>query len=812
MSQQHKDLPRITPDDQQPPLIGYITRLLNNGLDMLGGMHRLSWRHGYVQGYEAGKVATAQAPQKPSAVVVSLQITDKRDTSGRRPAMDRHIFDDAKLVISSEVKAQIRADAAARLPPERQPTQDQWKAILSPTLATCTVGIAGTGKTYVLSMRVILLHVYLGVPLEDITVLSFTKDCRSDVMALLADLFARWERPLTAEQAGELVKTPRGAVLSQARSLPDLAETVPFDALSETDTGDLEGRPFDARLTNKQVSVLADTYQRAYQADEAFAEAVRALFRSSSLLQALPVEHPTVQKRAPLAWAQEGIDRELTERVDGIWKAAGVWPLPGIRSEISPVVIRGRTFHFHGFIPELDAFVVLGYDRSEGKLATRKPGVKMELFKEVEIKRTMLQAYSPKPVIHLDSYEQAKQLSHAIEHLARKAPAFSCQLKGEPRAYPIVEAFYHAGTLMETLGLNVPAAVASMNFMADDPDAYFFQALAAFWPAFEAYLLEQKPATFTYNRLFLMFGAEGEANIKHLPDSVLQGMRHVLADEVQDLTAPIGEWIKACLIENRRRNLLAAANGVQRVPCTLSVAGDDFQTAHGSQGATARYLLDFEAEFRAHGSGRVILGQNFRSHQAIIDAAHAMVLGIPAVNGAAPVSVAESGRTAQEPVMVHDLETDLFLSVLNRHYERGDDVLILAANPEDFKLMEPAINSVLEKDKLNGANRRVRVRACQRAKGLEADAVLIVGDFIAPQSSWSKNQIYRRSSPHGSGDQSPFDTIQQYELYRLAHIGITRARRYCYWFIRKPDDGAPLQMRASIRIEHDGRFIKDMRT
>jgi alpha-D-ribose 1-methylphosphonate 5-triphosphate synthase subunit PhnG len=56
------------------------------------------------------------------------------------------------------------------------------------------------------------------------------------------------------------------------------------------------------------------------------------------------------------------------------------------------------------------------------------------------------------------------------------------------------------------------------------------------------------------------------------------------------------------------------------------------------------------------------------------------------------------------------------------------------------------------------------------------------------------------------------DTIQQYELFRLAHIGITRARAKCRWLIRPEQEGEATLIRASIRIKAAGGFLKDMRT
>ncbi|PWC98709.1 hypothetical protein CX658_32425 [Pseudomonas amygdali pv. lachrymans] len=75
-----------------------------------------------------------------------------------------------------------------------------------------------------------------------------------------------------------------------------------------------------------------------------------------------------------------------------------------------------------------------------------------------------------------------------------------------------------------------------------------------------------------------------------------------------------------------------------------------------------------------------------------------------------------------------------------------------------------------------------------------------MGDFVAATSTWAKNQIFRAAKTVDTDDQSPFDVIQQNELYRLAHIGISRARKHCYWLIaREPVEGAQ-RLKASTRI------------
>lgn len=368
----------------------------------------------------------------------------------------------------------------------------------------------------------------------------------------------------------------------------------------------------------------------------------------------------------------------------------------------------------------------------------------------------------------------------------------------------IAECMYQTGALIETLGLNPAKAISSLKFMPNDPDALFFDCAAKFWPMFETHLLAATPKVLTINRLFLTFGEQGQKNLKAVTTEALKGMRNVLTDELQDISSHTGEFIKACMGENRHR---IEIEGIKESVMSIFACGDDFQTAHGTQGATPKYLVDFKQHFPSKGYVLNLLGLNFRSQQGIIASAHSLIIGIPAVSTLAPASTAQSGTNA--PVEVYDLTGSTFMSLFDRHYAAGGSILILAANPEDYRLSEQFLNVAVERDKLeNPDNRRVRVRAAQRSKGLEADVVIILGDFVAATSTWAKNQIFRSARTVATDDQSPFDVIQQNELYRLAHISITRARSKCYWLLGKEGADGVHRLKASTRISGvAGSFI-----
>lgn len=776
----------------------------------VGGKHAPSHTIGYKKGFAAGRLTGVKETEaiKPKTVETKLTISieDVRSDDSVRVRYDNLLLDDGRLHVSNQLVKAFKADAILKLGEDHQPTDEQWRAIIAPTTSAATIGIAGTGKTFVMMMRAVYLHIYLEIPLEEMTILAVTKDCRMDVMGQLVELFGRWGVHLSREQSLALVKTPRGALLNIVRSVAPLAEVVPFELLGTIDQGDEDGRAFDPRLKPEQLALIEQSYQHAYAQSASFADAVNKLFVSTVALPRLSADNEPLNRYSVRGLGLLPSDEVLTRTITSMWHSAGTWPVEGIEAVAMPIEVMGYKVLTNGFLPSLDAYVVLGFPRGGDKSVIR-PGANSPLAEEALCKRAFIQRYAEVRVIWLESPEQLKNVTTNAFGIGVQAPSFPSRIKGLERPMGVAECLYQTGALIETLGLNPSKAIADLMFMPHDPDAQFFDCAAKFWPMFETFLLAQTPKLMTFNRLFFMFGLRGHKNLKAVPSPILKSMRNVLTDELQDITLHTGEFIKACMAENRYR---IEVEGINEAVMSVYALGDDFQTAHGTQGATPKYLTDFKAHFPSKGFELNLLGVNFRSQQGIIHAAHSLILGIPAVSTLAPVSVAQTDD--QHPVEVYELTQGAFISLFDRHYGAGDSILILAANPEDYAHCENVINVATDRDKSeNPNNRRVRVRAAQRAKGLESDTVFIIGDFVAATSTWAKNQMFKAAKSVATDDQSPFDVIQQNELYRLAHIGITRARKNCYWLIKSEAPDSQPRLRASSRLVGAKGIIIDHR-
>lgn len=795
---------KAAPGNGQDLKNGMLASLFARLISAVNGTHPESYRTGFKHGYLKGKDAAKPAVAAPAVVnrEFTVRLEDARSNLDPKVQFDALLLDDGRMRVPPGAVKQFKADTLANLGEDHQPTEEQWKAILSPTTSAVTIGIAGTGKTFVMMLRAVFLHVYLRIPLEEMTILAVTKDSRFDVIAELTRLFARWGYDLSREQSLQLVKTPRGALLQITRSIPPLRDVVPFELVGLLDTGDEDGRPFDPRLSAEQMDMLDGAYQAAYAKSISFAQSVQNLFADTVSLPRASADNTQLVRYSEMGAARLSDDELLTKVVTSNWYSAGHWPIPEIEPQLMPLTVMGKTVHANGYFQPLDALVVLGFPKDTSR-DTCRPGSDVPLFEECLGKRAFLQRFANQRIIWVDSPEQLESVVSSALAMTQTAPRFVVRVKGLDRPMGVAECMYQTAALIETLGLNPPAAISQLRFMPTDPDAKFFECTAKFWPHLETHLMAAQPPVMTINRLFLTFGERGQQNLKSVPTECLKSMRNILTDELQDVTFGTGEFIKAVMRENRHR---IEVDSLEDKPLSIFACGDDFQTAHGTQGATPKYLTEFKSQFPSKGYVLNLLGLNFRSQQGIIFSAHALILGIPAVSMYAPASAASEENF---PVEVHDLSANTFMSLFNTHYAAGDSILILAANPDDYRLSEAFVNVVVEQDKLeNPADRRVRVRAAQRSKGLEADTVIILGDFHAATSTWAKNQIFRAAKTVETDDQSPFDVIQQNELYRLSHIAITRARKRAHWLLGKDATDSPHRLKASTRIGNvQGSFI-----
>lgn len=818
MAQHTPDLPpELRPLAEMPWFKRLAARFLGHGLTQLRAQHRASWLHGQADGFRSGHTAGVDYGYKEGKADgleegrQVLLIRDSRNTEHRPPGIDNHLFDDWRLPLSAELKKRMKADVARLLPGHAQPSVAQWKMIFSETPSTSVIAGAGAGKSTTLVLRILLLAHYLGFELDSMTVVTFTRESRKDFINKLIELFALWGRALSQKDARDLVRTFHSRILPMVRSLPGFERLQAFENLSHRAQGvdeDVDSNPFDLRINDAQRQQLNACYHRLYKEDPRFAQLIQPLSRHALQLKELERDHPDVQKRIAVTELAARRDEELCDMIEDMWLRAGAWPIKGIEPSRQTFEINGASFHCHGYIPSLDAWVVLGFDPRENPQVCR-PNAKLTVRAEWAVKRTLFQAFCRKPLIWIDNYESSKRLLATLAGDVSAGPGFDYKVKGELASAPLLDCFVAAAGFIENLGLDVPDAVGRMSFAKDDPDRFFFEALSLFWRALEDHLLDQKPPVMTYNRMFALFSEHSPENFKLLSDELLRPMSHLMIDEFQDVSPQIVSWIRASLSEIRSRGpAMHVGRGAQR--SSLLCVGDDWQSIYGWRGSSPSYFMEFNKEFPSPSTTRVMLSDNYRSHQHIIDAAEHVVRAAPAIPG--KKARASGEERPLQPVNVLERDDQALGQRLAEHYRNGDSILMLYRKSSDKSLIEQHIQSVVNVDSsLPYESRRLKQLTYHSAKGLQADAVFLLGDCQHLTSSPYKNQVYRMAGLGKAGDSEPYDSAQKDEILRLAYVGITRAVSHCYWYVEPQDTQSVNMPRASDRVAKGKPFFIDHR-
>lgn len=818
MPQHNPELPeQLAPIAQLPLLKRLAARLFGRGLSRLHAQHAPSWLQGQADGFRSGhsagvdygfKEGHAEGLEEGRQV---LFISDMRPQELRAPGIDDNLFDDWRLPLGPELKKLIKADVAANLPGHAQPSAAQWKMIFSDTPSTSVVAGAGAGKSTSLVLRILLLTHYLGFELDSMTVVTFTRESRKDFIKKLQEIFALWGRDLSLKEARDVVRTFHSRILPMVRSLPGYSQLQAFETLTNRhllNDDDTDSNPFDLRINDAQRQQLNACYHALHNRDERFRQALAPLRLHALQLKELERDHPDVQKRMAVTELAARRDEELCDTLEDLWFAAGAWPIKGIEPNRETVEINGSQFHCHGYIAELDAWVVLGFDPRENPQICR-PGAKLSVRAEWAVKRTLFQAFCSKPLIWLENYDAAKRVVSALAGDASAGPGFDYKLKGELGSAPLLDSFVAAASFIENLGLDVAAAVGDMRFAKDDPDRFFFEALSLFWRALEDHLLAQTPPVMTYNRMFSLFGENTPQNFKLLSHEQLRPLSHLMIDEFQDVSPQIVSWLRASLREIRSRGpAMHVGRGAQR--SSLLCVGDDWQSIYGWRGSSPKYFMEFDKQFLSPATTRVMLSDNFRSHQHIIDAAEHIVRAAPSIAGKRAKASGEPKLAV--PVNVLNRDDQALAAQLIEHYNAGDSILMLFRKSSDKLLIEKDIKSVVNVDsRLAPEQRRLKQLTYHSSKGLQADAVFLLGDCQHLTTSPYKNQVYRMAGLGKEGDPEPYDTAQKDEILRLAYVGITRAVKHCYWYVESQDGQGPNNPRASDRVPQGKAFFEDLR-
>lgn len=685
------------------------------------------------------------------------------------------------------------------------PTDAQWDMILSSHPATCVIAGAGSGKSTTMILRVVFLLCHLRANSRDLTVFSFTvescKELREKLHRVLS--FEQWRCLLDPDDAQNLrvrcermISTFHAALYRTAKVA--YGDSAWFDFLDQERRDDVSGTEeidhqiVGSRLQDKQRELLNTAYRTLFNEDADFRQHVLAMLRLECNRHTLLGKDTGEAKAVALASKR---DLELTRLVSARW--GDDWIKPGV--DPTPCVafrIDNQPFYANGRVAKTGMPIFLSLDGMlDGKSlfdGAEMIGEGKDAFKVIhalKVKRDNVQRRCDSEALHLNATRRIEWLAYRLKYLAgddfrnMAAPAFPIQLKGEPAAVDLVEAFYAQAAFIESLGMTVKGCTQDMmrTLKPKTLEAHFAAALGRFWPAFEALLARQAQPIRTFNRAFLDLG-EGAAGSFALPSDALRPFTHLLIDEFQDISPQIVSWLR----EMQRR-----VREQGRAP-TLMAIGDDWQSIYGWRGSAPEMFIDFDRHFPVHAQlgkpQECRMMDNYRSIAPIISDAENIVreVQVKIDKKAKAIKSTQSGDHGVRLIVGVEPRSNA-KRIAEEIRAQLDFVNALPSSDQNKILVLSRSNAVLAQvRRAFGTADGVRFLTFHAAKGLQGEVAILCDNCVYEDTHILRNAVYRAS---GLFRQS-YDACARDEARRLAYVAVTRGIRRVVWFVGEPKGAA----------------------
>lgn len=662
------------------------------------------------------------------------------------------------------------------------PTPEQLAVIFSTAAGQSVLAGAGSGKSTTLVSRILFLHVVKHVPLEHMAVFTFTRKSRFDFIERLMEEALRWGiTGLTKKKAESVVRTFHSKALQMSRGFRTEAlfeflgeqsakaakATAADDGLNE-DEENANGVEGFVRLdTNpEQSALLKEAYQRRYNKSEKFRAAIAALFAYT--IATLKTEPSSdYRKRLVKLSRMAAEDQALSEHLEQRWSEQHGWPIAGVLDRQPdgsrfPIEIGPHTFHANGFIPGPDVYVVLGRYEGIDIAPVEVDGVTLKPGYAVKDKELILLTDTKEPIYYVRSARDLDVLRDLIASTATPegmaAPALRIKLPGEYKPSPAFSALHEFGGFAESLALSPDALNVSLAGKLGSPAE--LAAVAAVSEFFEEfYLLLEERNLITFNQVFAKLGKDSE-ELGKLDAVTLAGVRHLMIDEFQDVALLIVNFVLG--VQSRFK---ATAGGSKP---SLMCVGDDWQSIYGWRGSSPHFMLEFSRAFPGAQPKALLLEQNFRSSQRIIDCGQSFIEHVRKKSSKRGIAANPGVMDLPHPVIAVEefdiQDVSATLQTLLRLMLKTEKVYLLAAT-----------NGQLKSIKVKDA--RLMTTTFHQSKGLEADYVVLLGAPRAFGTNPLKNALYKAAEFPQSFDEAARD-----EALRVAYVAATRAKKLCLWF------------------------------
>lgn len=773
---------------------------------------------------------TIQAEQQEQLIQLAHQVKDyKQRLSGagragtgsveKQPVVAGPYFCDAGSL--KRFKDDLTQFFSEKLGKDRLPNDQQWEMILSENPSTCVNAGAGSGKSTTLILRLYVMREYLRIPWKHISVFTFTKYSRWDLVEKLLTTFEKLGSPVTQLIAISVIRTfhSYACVLesrSTGRGRPTIFDLIgndskPREAVTVTpvdeeidfsaeDIFDVESslvafqEDYKKAVSNSEredeeeeeehakqalQEELKAIYHKAFMESEKFRILLKELFilSMSSGFTKSDVYNPNI------GYLQK-YDSYATRRAAKLFGDISEYE-DVLSLDVAPTLVgdgaNALFMSFNARITQTEQLILLVPENDE-----RLPERSIPLSSFFGSKRNYLANCSDILPVIITSRAQlvdlAKLLRYYTHDEASKAPAFDYKPDGEiskeGSVVHIATRFFSLIQFVENFGLDFQSWASCVDFSTlSKGDQYFVAAAFHYHQYYCRYIRDKGYVSF--NDLFLKIQPHKLDLVSESDLKTRQQMTHVLIDEFQDITPLYADYVKAI-----KQSLLLETGQAG----SLLVVGDDYQSIYGWKGATVDIILRFANHFETYELPLLLkLENNHRCTQAIIDFAERIIEPIRPADRTQKkgISVTKAANAPLPRIFIIP-DKNFIRQIVN--FIRDEMEIVQPTSEHPMLVLSRHRKTLAELKSFFKDDERIQMMTFHASKGLEGRSVVLVGDCQYWGRNWIKNDVLRQffgSKIHGD---RIYDRMQTIESLRLAYVAATRAARRCHWILKEEDD------------------------
>lgn len=621
---------------------------------------------------------------------------------------------------------------------KNQPTDEQWAMILTLSKRVNVIAGAGSGKSTTLALRVVFLYKYLDVPLNEITIISFTTKSCQEMRDKLVKTFNECEIDENEKSIHDIVKTFHSLAFRQYGSL--FGEYKLFESFNKAPAN----QPLSSSLSQTQFIELKDIFGQLMENDLDFQNDVRILSKPLVFFEKNKNYLPFFMEK----------EKEYSTDISMVWKKKGLGIY--IKLELIPIKLTHYlTIHAHGRLEDGRLIILRSsqYNRTQEEIWT-------------------YQSFIEEPFLVLDDLEKDFDfLKNEMKYpKLAKYSADLFQVKNQIGAYVnVLDYVYGEICFAENFALQHDDINLNDSSIKNHEIRAKLNLIYKIWCETDKYL--EACGKVTSNKIFAKLAKALNSNEGSSEN--LQNLKHLMIDEFQDISPLLANWIKGC-----KRVLDKEHVG------SFMCVGDDWQSIYGWRGSAPSFITNFDKYFGS--STSLKMTNNFRSSQLIINGAEKLIEGVnDKTDNRKGIAANIKYKHANHDIELHPFDESTVRKIMSKLLENTahNKIYLISRTSSD----RAKFKKILDDPKIKFAE-EITIHS---SKGLESEVVIILGDCTYSGVDFIRNNFISKTDLRPNND--PFrgyDKMQKDEALRLMYVAITRAQKQCIWFC-SPNDKSP---------------------